>query len=60
VVKGKPVSIEIVHDEDTSFVVSVYADGEVVREPIAKRKATRKPLRPQRKLTMDRTRQKRF
>ena len=60
VVKRKPVSIEIVHDEKTSFVVSVYADGEVVREPVVKRKATRKPFRPQRRLTMDRSRKKRF
>jgi hypothetical protein len=59
-VRKKPVSIEIVHEEDTSFIVSTYADGEIVREPIVRKKARRKPFRPQRRLTMDRTRKKQF
>ena len=58
--KKKPVSIEIVHEEAASFVVSTYADGKIVREPIVRKKARRKPFRPQRRLTMDRTRKKQF
>jgi hypothetical protein len=60
VAKSKLVSIKIVHEQGASFVVRTFADGEVVREPIVKKKATRRPIRPQRKVQMDHTRKKQF
>ena len=44
--RRKVVSIEIVEEDDKSFVVRVFDDGDVVREPVVHRKKTRKPKRP--------------
>jgi len=56
----KLVSIKIVREHDASFVVRTFADGETVRERLLKKKATRRPFRPQRKMKMDHTRKKQF
>ncbi len=62
--RRKPVGIEVVEDAEGRFVVSTYADGEVVREAVdTARKALRQPRRPQRKLNserMNRTKKKSF
>jgi hypothetical protein len=62
--RKKAVSIQVVEEAEGRFVVLTFADGEVVREMVdLKKKATRRPRRPQARITahrMDRTRKKTF
>ena len=60
-VKRKPVGVEVVDEPEGRFLVLTYADGEVVREPVVRRKPARRPRRPPTKVfatSMDRTRKK--
>ena len=56
----KLVSVEMGEDAEGRFVVTTYADGEAVRQPVVKIKPKRRPIRPFKKLKMDRTSKKRF
>ena len=62
--KKTPVSIEIVEEPGGRFVISTYADGDVVREAVdTTRKPKHRPRRPMQKLNterMNRTRKKSF
>jgi hypothetical protein len=62
-VKRTPVGVEVVDEADGRFVVLTYADGEVVREPVVRKKPARRPRRPPTKVfaaKMDRTRKKQY
>ena len=50
----------MVEAPDGRYVISTYPDGEVVRQLVVKTKPKRKPIRPFKKLGMDRTRKKQF
>ena len=59
----KPVGIKVVDEPEGRFVVRTYADGEVVREPVVRKKPARRPRRPPTKILlagMDRTRKKQY
>jgi hypothetical protein len=51
------VRIEVVEDITGRFLVTTYADGEVVRLPIAHQEPKRLPRRPYRRLSVRRERQ---
>ena len=62
-VRRKPVGVEVVDEPEGRFVVRTYADGEVVREPVVRKKPARRPRRPPTKVFaagMDRTRKKQY
>jgi hypothetical protein len=59
VAKSKPVEITVEESHDGRVVIARYANGDVVREPVTKKKPTRKPRLRRQKL-MNRTRQKQF
>lgn len=58
--KKKLISIELVEKNDQRFIVSTYADGTKSREPVVPKKATRRPMRPFKKVKIDHTKLKRF
>jgi hypothetical protein len=63
-VARKPVSIEIIEEDGSRFVIRTYADGAEVRAPVdPSKKATRRPRMRQHRLKsdrMDKTRRKRI
>jgi hypothetical protein len=58
--KKKPVSIEIEEEAERRYVVSTYDDGTVTREPVRDKKATKRPVRPHRKMDLDHGRKRGF
>ena len=62
-VKRNPVAIEVVDEAEDRFIVYTYADREVVRKPVVRKKPARRPRRPPVKVFsagMDRTRNKQY
>ena len=62
-VKRNPVAIEVIEEAEGRFMIYSYADGEVVRKPIVRKKPARRPRRPPTKVFsagMDRTRKKQY
>jgi hypothetical protein len=56
-----PVSIEIVHEGDERFLIKIFPDGEVLREPIVKRpRKKRYPDRPYWTWRFDKSKKKGF
>ena len=58
--KRKPIGIKLVEEGEERLLFYTYKDGEVVREVVTRKKATRKSIRPHRRIGVDRTRKKQF
>jgi hypothetical protein len=58
--RKKPVSIEVEQEAERRYVVSTFDDGTVTREPVREKKATKRPVRPHRKMDLDHGRKRGF
>jgi hypothetical protein len=56
----RPIAVEVLQEGDERLIVFTYADGEVIRQPVQDKKATRRPKRPHQRLGVDKTRKKKF